>query len=458
MHQAPPKGSSTNVSTLNSAEEKPFYAARIGLDWADQKHFWTMLTAEGKRTRGELKHTPEAIEIWAVELARSFGGRPIALALEQKRGALVAILSKYAHVHLFPLHPTNLSHYRSSVCASGAKSDPSDADLILDYLVKHPEWLRGLRPDTVETRSLQFLVEERRKLVNQHTSQLQILIYWLKQIFPQMLGWFDDMSTPLVGDLLLRWPQLPALKKASQNTLRKFFVQHNCRSEERIQQRLDEIGQAVPATTDTALLNTADLCIRLAVQVLAAQRAGIAEFDRQIEAIYEAHPDRFIMASLPGAGPALEPRLIAALGTNRERFESASGMACCFGIAPVTESSGKSCWVHWRWACSKFVRQTLHEWANCSIRSCGWAREHYDKQRGKGKGHHASVRSVAFKWIRILFRCWRDRVPYCEERYLKALRMHGGAVAALVGLPMPVPPAVQWETCGGFSKIVELSS
>ena len=67
------------------------FAARIGLDWADQKHFWTMLTADGKRTRGELKHTPEAIEIWAGELARCFDGRPIALALELKRGSLVAI-------------------------------------------------------------------------------------------------------------------------------------------------------------------------------------------------------------------------------------------------------------------------------------------------------------------------------------------------------------------------------
>jgi len=85
------------VSTLNSAEEKQLsYAAHIGLDWADQKHFWTMQTAEGKRTRGELKHTPEAIEVWAAELAQRFGGRPIALALEQARGALVAVLSKYA--------------------------------------------------------------------------------------------------------------------------------------------------------------------------------------------------------------------------------------------------------------------------------------------------------------------------------------------------------------------------
>ena len=447
------------MSKSNAAHNQVF-AARIGLDWADKVHFWTMVTAEGKRTRGELKHTPEAIEIWAAELAHRFGDRPVALALEQARGSLIAILSKYAHLHLFLVHPNNLDHYRKSVYPSGAKSDPVDADLILDYLVKHPERLGCLEPDSVETRSLQFLVEERRKLVNQHTCQLQIVIHWLKQIFPQMLHWFSDLSTPLVQDFLKRWPELPKLQRASEKTLLKFFHEHNCRSEERIQQRLEEIGQAVPATHDAALLGVGTLCVRTTLHLLATLRAGIGELDDQISAIYKNHPDRFIVESLPGAGPALEPRLIAALGTNRERFGSAASMACCFGIAPVTEASGNSRWVHWRWACSKFVRQTLHEWAACSIRTCAWAREHYDRQRGvdgKRRGHHAAVRSVAFKWIRILFRCWKDGAPYSEERYLKA-RVKAQGRPAAVSKDNPSTSPIVWETCGGFSKIAKLSS
>jgi transposase len=449
------------VSTLNSVEPNESFAARIGLDWADQKHFWTMLTADGKRTRGELAHTPEAIEVWAAELAHRFDGRPIALALEQSRGSLVAIFSKYAHLHLFPLHPTNLAHYRKSVCPSGAKADPSDADLILEYLVKHPDRLRCLEPDTAETRTLQFLVEERRNLVDQHTRELLILTHWLKQIFPQILQWFDDLSTPLVGDLLKRWPGLPKLKKAAEKTLRTFFRQHNCRSEERIQQRLDEIGQAVPATNDAALLKTGTLRVQISVVLLANLRTAIADFDREIKAAYASHPDRFITESLPGAGPALEPRLVAALGSKRERFESASNMACCFGIAPVTESSGNSRWVHWRWACSNFLRQTFHEWAACSIRTCDWARQHYDRQRQKGNGHHAAVRSVAFKWIRILFRCWRDRVPYSEQRYMEALRTRGAAPSTpvvAVDDPTPALSLIQWKSCGGFSKLAKVSS
>jgi hypothetical protein len=433
----------------------------IGLDWADKKHFWTMVTVDGKRSRGQLNHTPEAIEVWAADLAQRFSARPIALALEQARGSLIAILSKYAHLHLFVVHPNSLDHYRQSAYPSGAKSDPVDGDLILDFLLKHPDRLHCLQPDSVETRSLQFLTEERRKLVNEHTRQLLIFMHWLKQVFPQILQWFEDVSSPLVAALLKRWPELPKLQKASQKTLRKFFHEHNCRSEERIQQRLQEIGQAVIATQDAALLKAANLCIPVSIQLLATLRDAIAEFDRQIEAIYQLHPDRLLMASLPGAGPVLEPRLIAALGTNRERFASASNMASSFGIAPVTESSGKSRWVHWRWACSKFVRQTIHEWAGCSIRTCEWARIHYDSQRAKGKGHHAAVRSVAFKWIRILFRCWINREPYSEQRYMEALRKRGAAPpmhAAPVGQTAPALTLPEWKSCGGFSKLAKVSS
>ena len=441
-----------------AAAPAPEFAARIGLDWADQKHFWTMLDEGGKKTRGQLDNTPEAIEVWAAELAQRWGGRPVALALEQSRGAVITVLSKYAHLVLFPVHPTSLANYRKSFSPSGAKCDPVDGDLILDYLVKHPEQLRCLRPDTVETRSLQFLTEERRKLVDAHTAALQSLIHWLKQVFPQILRWFDNPATPLVADLLMRWPTLQELQKSSPKTLRKFFHQHNCRSEDRTEERLEQLRQAVPATHDPALLQAGTLSIQNATRILACMRQGIAEFDRQIAVTYQAHPDRFITESLPGAGPALEPRLIAAVGSQRDRFASAHNMNCCFGVAPVTERSGNSIWIHWRWACSTFVRQTFHEWAGCSIRTCDWARQYYDRQLAKGNGHHAAVRSLAFKWIRIFFRCWRDRVAYSDQRYEEALRKR-----ATKPQPASTPTqadakiTLEWKSCGGFSKLVKVS-
>ena len=309
------------MSNLDQAAVKREFAAHIGIDWADQKHFWTMRTADGRTQRGELDNTPEAVQVWAAELEQRFGGRPVAVALEQARGAVIAMLCKYAHLVLFPIHPNTLANYRKAFRPSGAKSDPRDADLALELLVSHADKLRRLEPDTVETRKLQFLTEERRRLVNQQTSETQRLIGWLKQVFPQILPWFEDPACAMVGELLLRWPTLPALQKATPKTLRTFFHRQNCRSAERIEERIAQIRQAVAATHDAALLETGILCIQNSVHVLAQMREGIARFDHQIAETYRQHPDRAIMESFPGAGPALEPRLIAAVGSRRERFE-----------------------------------------------------------------------------------------------------------------------------------------
>ena len=427
------------------------FAAYIGIDWADQKHFWAMQTADGARQHGELDNTPEAIQVWAAELQQRFPDRPVAVALEQARGAVIAMLSKYSHLVLFPIHPNTLTNYRKAFSPSGAKSDPRDADLALELVVTHRQKLRRWEPDTVETRQLQFLTEERRRLVNQQSSETQRLINWLKQVFPQVLPWFDDPACAMVGALLLRWPTLQSLRKVSPARLRKFFHQHNCRSAERIEERIRQIRDAVPATNDVALLETGVLCIQQSVRLLQELREGIALFDQRIAEVLRNHPDRALVESFPGAGPALEPRLIAALGSRRERFASAQSLACFAGIAPVKEASGKSVWIHWRWACPKFIRQTFHEWAGCSIRICPWARQHYDAQRDKGKSHHAALRSVAFKWIRIYYRCWRDRVPYCEATYLKARPNRAPEPAATAN-------SIQWESCGGFSKLSQLPS
>jgi hypothetical protein len=108
----------------------------------------------------------------------------------------------------------------------------------------------------------------------------------------------------------------------------------------------------------------------------------------------------------------LAPRLLAAFGSQRDRYGSAEEVQKHSGIAPVMERSGKKKWVHFRWACPKFLRQSFHEWAGHSISQSAWARAYYQQQRGRGKDHHAAVRALAFKWIRILYRCWQDRVAY----------------------------------------------
>ena len=265
--------------------------------------------------------------------------------------------------------------------------------------------------------------------------------------FPQMLDWFSTIDTVVVGRLLQKWPRLELLQAAPAAEVADFLKQHRI-PESRITVLQQLIGKAVPAIRDKAVLESSVLIVRRIVGQLEALREAITEHDRQIAALTQSHPEYHIFSCLPGAGPVMVPRLIAAFGTQRDRYATASAMQCYAGIAPVVESSGKQKWVHWRWACPKFLRQTFHEWAWFSTRQSAWAKSFYDRQRERKKSHHAAIRALAFKWIRILFRCWKDGVPYDATRYAAALQKHGPAK----------PEEIHWKNVAGFSKLARFSS
>ena len=421
------------MSEIEVMGQEPQFAAFVGLDWADQKHAWCLQAAGAtQRENGEVEHTPETVEAWVGQLCRRFGNRPIAVAVEQVKGALVFMLSKYELLHLFPVPPAMSASMRDALYPSGAKDDPRDAELLLDLLLKHRDKLRRLAPDSEATRRIQNLVEERRNLVDEKTAQTNRLTNHLKIYFPQMLGWFDRLDTEMVCALLEHWPTLEELQKVPPARLRTFFRKHRCRDQELIERRMVGIHQAIPAIRDGAVIEAKSAVVKVSAQLIRSLARGIADLDRKIEEAAAAHPDFFIFESLPGAGAALAPRLLVAFGSQRERYANAEEVQAYTGIAPVTERSGKKKWVHFRWACPKFLRQTFHEWAGHSIAHSQWARSYYQQQRERGKGHHAAVRGLAFKWIRIVFRCWKDEVVYDENKYLAALAKRHSPLAAVV--------------------------
>lgn len=150
----------------------------------------------------------------------------------------------------------------------------------------------------------------------------------------------------------------------------------------------------------------------------------------RIAEVFAARPRAQLVAALPGAGPALAPRLLVAFGDILERYPDASARQKYGGVAPVREKSGQKSWAHWRWAAPKFLRQSLVEWAGQTVVHGDWAHAYYHQQRRAGKAHHAVLRALAFKWIRILWRCWHDQKPYDEQIYLAALRRKGSPLAA----------------------------
>ena len=413
------------------------YAALIGLDWAAEKHdvcLWDAAT--GKSRHRVIEHTPEALADWLAELQACYPGQRLAVCLEQSRGALMYALMGHAFLDLYPINPVTLARYREAFAPSRAKDDPGDARLLAEILRLHRDKLAVWKPDDEQTRTLAFLNEERRKAVNLRTKLVLRLQAALKLYFPQALAWLGaDLGTPMACDWLLKWPTLEAAQRSRPQTVRAFFYAHNCRSAAHVESVLAALPAAKPLTTDAAVLAVQPLTVQMLAKQLRLLHGAIVAYERQIAARFRPHPDAFLFENLPGAGPALAPRLLTAFGTDRSRHPTAQDMQAYAGIAPVIERSGKSCWTHWRWNCPKFLRQTFHEFAKSTVIHSAWARAYYEQQKQRGKGHNAAIRSLAFKWIRIIHRCWQTRTPYDEGLYLQALARRGSPLCALIAAP-----------------------
>jgi transposase len=398
-------------------------AAFVGIDWADQEHAVCLIDSEMQTPElSVLVQDPEAIDEWVAEIQRRYPGQKVAVCLEQKRGALVYALMKFDCLVLVPINPKQLSRFRDAMGPSGAKDDPRDASLLAELLMKHSEHLRAWLPDDVDTRRIRLLGEDRRNLVDARTALTNRLKSLLKQYFPlALLVSGTRIYGELACQLLMRYPSLDKLQAASDDELGAFYREHHCYRPQLVAKRLQLIRQARPLTTDPAILEASVLAVEILLKQLVTLNQGIDQYDMRIATGMQVHPDASIFESLPGAGAAMAPRLLAAMGSDRERLTSAQEVQQLSGIAPVTKQSGKTCVVHRRWAASKFLRQTFHEFAAHSIKHSAWAKAYYDMMRARGNKFQAAVRALAFKWIRIIFRCWKDRILYDEGTYITSL-------------------------------------
>ena len=421
---------------MNKLETKRMeeYAAWIGLDWASEKHdVWLWDVATGESRHRVVDHTPEALAEWLGELQAHYPGKRLALCLEQSRGALIYALMGHVFLDLYPINPVTLAKYREAFAPSRAKDDPGDARLLAEVLRLHGDKLSVWKPDDEQTRLLGFLNEERRKAVDLRTKLVLRLQAALRLYFPQALEWAGvDLYTPLACDWLLKWPTLESIQRARPQTIRAFYYAHNGRRPDLVERAIAAIAAAKPLTQDAAVIEANHLTVQMLAGQLRLLHVSIAEYDKRIALLFRRHPDAFLFESLPGAGATIAPRLLSAFGTDRARYATAQEIQTYSGVAPVIERSGKSCWTHWRWNCPNFLRQTFHEFAKSSILYSAWARAYYDLQKSRGKGHNAAIRALAFKWIRVIHRCWQTRTPYDEGVYLQALERRGSPLCALI--------------------------
>ena len=146
----------------------------------------------------------------------------------------------------------------------------------------------------------------------------------------------------------------------------------------------------------------------------------IKDLEAKIKVNYEEHELSKIFSSLPGVGIRLSPRLLTLFGDNKERFASYQSVQAYAGTSPVTEQSGKSFYsVKIRRGCNKKFRNTLYQFSFCSISIEAWARDYYNKLRAKGHSHTKAIRSLSNKWVKIIYRMWKDGKTYDRNIFLE---------------------------------------
>jgi Transposase IS116/IS110/IS902 family len=281
-----------------------------------------------------------------------------------------------------------------------------------------------------------MLVGEKVRLTNRITAVL-------KSYFPQVLDWFEEKDTLVFCEFIEQFPAVEVAQAATPQPLTQFFHDHHVTRKSAIHRRIQPIQQAgPPLTTDASIVIPAQALIRTLIALLKVMLNQLTDFNAQIADRFEQRPDAQLFADLPGAGPHLAPRLLVAFGAERvgeaspaeNRFTSAQAFMSYVGIAPVKEESGKKRWVHWRWSCPIFLRQTFVEWVNQSRRFSPWSQAFYLQQKRAGKSYQKAIRALAYKWGRILWRCWQDRTAYNEEKYVAALTRKKSPLIKLLGV------------------------
>ena len=402
----------------------------VGIDWADQTHAWH-LQHEQIEAAGLLEQDAEAIEQWIRQLRNQHPGCQFAMAIETTKGPLISALLQYDDITLYPINPAAMAAYRKAFAHGGGKNDPSDAMLLCRYLRHYIDQLRPLRQDQPLTRTLAALSEDRRRLVDQRTAHCNELKAVLKSYFPEVLKLeAAKIYADFIIKFLLKHPSLNTAQKAGANKLRKLFYGFGARA--KAQQRVELLLEATPLSNEPVLIETCSMRVTALASLIQTYNQQIRFYDNRITKLVVEHEDYVIFKSLPGASNLTYSRMIAAMGDDRSRYASAESLQAASGIAPLTTQSGKQRFVSSRWACSKFMKQTFHEFAGLSIKKSKWAAACHQMLRDKGKTPQMAKRALAYKWQRIIFRCWQDRVPYDEAKYIERLKKTGSPIYQLI--------------------------
>lgn len=394
-----------------------------GIDWSDKTLEYHLRNAKSKvLCKGVVAASVGGLaELYSV-LERHACPEEIGVAIETCHGAWIQAMLDRGYI-IYPVNPKTVERFRQACSANGVKTDKIDSKVLSMFLLTFHKENKPLRPDAPEIIKLRILCQDRLRLTEEHTAKINELGAVVKCYYPAFVGLFGRMDSDIALDFLIRYPTQSQFKKLSERRFSNWLGRHHYSCPRRIDGMLEKLHAPVFGVAEHLQEAKKHLICYLS-RSLKLLNAEIAERDRQINDHLDGLPESDWVRSLPGAGNVLAPGLLACLGRDPERFSSTGEARAFMGTAPVTFASGNSCSVHFRRGCWKFARRTLQLFAEQSRHQCCWAQAFYEKQRAGGRKHHAALRALAHRWLKILLAMKRTGSCYNEAVYLNDQRRH----------------------------------
>jgi Transposase/Transposase IS116/IS110/IS902 family len=391
----------------------------LGVDWADEFDQVWVSDADGNKV-AEMKVLQNAQGLsdfgrWLHE--RKAQGIELWAAIEKPHGRIVDFLLNHGVV-VYPVNPKALDRARDRFRMSQSKSDSFDAYVLADFLRTDHARLRALEPDSAPAQELKIVTRDHQRLMRQKNRLLNQIEVTLKEYYSRPLEVFGDLETKIALDFLKAYPTPQALSKLNRRGWNRFAKRQHHLSEARANELWEKLNKAQLAVPEHVVRAKARLLAALVVQLEAALQA-VKQYEEQIKGFFASMPAADLVKTLPGGKSGTTvPIIWAELGDAKNRWESFRHLQAEAGVVPVTQSSGKSRFVQFRFACNKHLRHAIYWFSFNSLNRCEWANKYYRDQRAKGHSHPQALRALGAKWLKIIFVMWRDHKAYDENYHL----------------------------------------
>ncbi len=389
-------------------------APTAGIDWASEAHE-VCISDEGRvAERLSALHDERGIAALAERLTRLGVCR---VAIERPDGILVERLLA-AGLEVIAIHPNQVKAARARFAVAHGKSDRFDAYVLAELARTDAHRFRALVPDREETKALKALTRAREDLVGVRVELANQLRAQLQAFWPGALI-FSEVDSPISLAFLERYPSPACAKGLGPGRMAAFLARNSYSGRTDPAELVARIKAAAKGTAGRAECEARRAVVAGLVGALGTVVAEIAALDAQIRKGLDAHPDTEIFRPLfrDPKTTICPATLIAELGDARGRYPTEAAMAADAGMSPVALESGKMRVATFRRACDKRLRFAVSTLADSTRHWHPWAREVYRRARERGQDHPHAIRTLGRAWIRVLWRCWRDRVPYDPARH-----------------------------------------